>query len=60
MTLDMLLKEQRREGRMEEKIRCILNMANMHVPIDLIAQVTDTTPEFVRDAIAKRDVDSDS
>ncbi len=60
MTLDMELKRWERMVREEEKRKFILNMAAMEMPIDLIAQLTNTTPEFVKDAIAKKDVDSDS
>lgn len=57
MTLEMELKRRDRiseqKGREKEKKETILTMAAMHMPAEVIAQATRSTPEFVRSVLSQ-------
>ncbi len=51
MILEMEFRRIKRLARMEEKKEIISTMASMQMPIELITQVTRSTPEFVKSVL---------
>lgn len=47
------LEEAREEGREEINRMVILNLLEMHMPVEVIAEVVDQTPQYVRQIIDK-------
>ena len=45
------LEEAREEGREENSRMVILNMLEMHMPVEVIAKAVDQTPQYVQQVI---------
>ncbi len=52
MKYAMEIKEAREEAREENSRMVILNLLDMHMPVEVIAKAVDRTPQYVQQVIA--------
>lgn len=54
MTLAMELKRQENIGRKEEREKMIYKLSNKHMSIEFIAEVTESSPEFIEKVLSQK------